>query len=260
MLFYIFSKCIHLILCCALFGNLCSTMSTGTKRKKLDETASNCEKLPLNVLKILHGPAFDARYMSIEEPLENDDIPLESMDKVNLKRKAEFRPSFYETDDLMLEMSKEPAWNIQWDSFKNPSTQIGDTRRKRSILSESIDSKQLDEQQMELLNRQKRQSAFHEPWRCEKEMIWVNLGPDYHPSHLRTVVCTKPKCYYGQYECKPRQFVVKVLKRHRGQCEDASGLRKYGFSGKTVEIWRWVEKSVNFCCDCVAPKNQQRYY
>lgn len=262
MLIHIFTKFVYLILCCVLFGDLCTTMSVETTNRnyKRSGIAPICEELPLNVLKILHGPAFDARYMSIEDPIEREDISLESMDKVDLKRNTESGLSFYITDDHSIDtvLSEQAAWNIQWDSFQNQLTQIGEIRRKRSITPSDVDPMQLNEQQIEPLNRDKRENnKLREPWRCEKTLTWVNLGSDYHPSHLRTVECTKPKCWYGQYNCKPKQFVVKILKRHKGQCEDAIGLRKYGLSGKNMEVWRWVEKSVNFCCDCVSTG---RYY
>lgn len=258
MLIKIFANFIHLIVCCALFGDLCATMSVETAIKKSKENRTqNCEQLPLKVLKRLHGPAFDARYMSINKPLENDDMSLESMDTMDRKRKAEHRPSFYITDDHTLLLSEEPAWNIEWDSFKNPQTEIGiETRRKREILPIGVDENPTNVQQMDTLNRQKRQNhARTEPWRCEKKVKWVYLGPDFHPSHLRTIECTKPKCYYGMFDCKPKQFAVKILQRRRGVCADAASLKVYGFSGKYAEVWEWVEVSVNFCCDCVAPKN-----
>lgn len=245
------------MLCCALLGDLCTTMSVSDKKSKENRPIQNCEQLPLKVLKRLHGPAFDARYMSINKPLESEDISLEAMEIVDRKRKAELRPSFYITDDHTLVLSEEPAWNIQWDSFKNPQTQFSDsqTRRKRSILPIGVDSEQ-QQQQMEKLNRQKRQNqARTEPWRCEKKVKWEYLGPDFHPSHIRTIECTKPKCYYGMFDCKPKQFAVKILQRRRGVCGDAANLKVYGFAGKYAEVWEWVEVSVNFCCDCVAPKS-----
>lgn len=240
---------LSLILCCAFFSDLCTTMTVSDK--KVNEI-ENCDELPVNILKQVHGPAFDARYMSITEPSEKDENIFDPLDTMDRKRNAGTnRPSFYITEDHTELLSDKPAWSIEWDKF---NSQIGtQTRRKRSLVPIGVEAK---------LKRNKRenQPARSEPWQCTRVVKWINLGSDYHPSHLRTVECTQPKCYYNMYDCKPRHFSVRILQRRRGACADATSLKNYGFTGQYAEVWEWIEVTVNFCCDCVAPKKKQNLF
>lgn len=239
-------------MCCAFFGGICSTMSISdvTKKSKERRSMQNCEPLPLKVLKRLHGPAFDARYMSINEPVDNDESILDATDNFGRKRNTE---PFYITEGHIELLSDKPAWNVEWDTFVSSKKQK--TRKKRSLLPIGVNSAD-NSTQSDALNRQKRNNRLP-TWHCERKVKWEHLGPDYHPSHLRTVECTRPKCYYNEYNCKPRHFSVHILQRRRGACSDATNLEIFGFDGKYAEVWEWVEVAVNFCCDCVAPK---KYY
>ncbi|XP_055298539.1 protein trunk [Sitodiplosis mosellana] len=257
MLAYIIKKIIFLIMCGAFLGNLCTTMSISEKKSKESQAIKNCEQLSVNILRRLHGPAFDARYMSITQPSDDDDSISDPLDTTGRKRNADSkRPSFYMTGDHTEVLSEEPAWNIEWESFETKIT--SQKRRKRSLLPIGEDPTKSVHQQLDTLNRSKRQiRARNEPWQCERKVKWINLGDDYHPSHLRSVECTQPKCYYNMYDCKPRHFAVRILQRRRGACADAASLKTYGFTGEYAEVWEWVEVAVNFCCDCVASK---KYY
>lgn len=247
-----------------LCATVCTTMSVSEfgamKKLKENRTNHNCEQLSVKILKRLHGPAFDARYMSISKPMDDEDNVMDPTDNIDRKRNSRNRPSFYITEEHTLVLSEQPAWNVEWDSFREEESH-SQMRKKRSLVPIGVDSKETEATQLSTesdLQRQKRQNSNQrrsEPWRCEKKVTWVNLGPDYHPPHLRTIECTKPKCYYGMFDCKPRHFAVRILQRRRGACADAASLKAYGFTGQSAEVWEWVEISVNFCCDCVAPKN-----
>lgn len=246
-------------MCGAFFGDLCTTMSISEKKSKENRKTQNCTPVPVNVLRRVHGPAFDARYMSITEPLDDDDDnifdPLDSMDR---KRDAELkRPSFYMTNDHTEVLSEDSAWNIDWETFE-PEIQ---KRRKRSLtpIGENGAESTQQQQQSDTLSRNKRgnNEPWQPAWQCKRETKWHMLGDDYYPSHLRTIECTKKKCYYDTYDCKPRNFPLRILQRRRGACVDAAKLKDYGFKGQYAEDWQWVDVSVNFCCDCVATK---RFY
>lgn len=246
MLVSILNKIIFQMMCCVIICDLCVT-----KTLSLSEKMAKCDELPFEVLKRLHGPAFDSRYMSNGKPPDDGESPFDQSPMFSRKRSAQDAgESFYINDDHTIVLSEEPAWNFDWGSFKTPSA--NQMRKRRSLppitsnLSESI-------KQTALLNRDKRHTGA--PWQCEKKLKWVHLGPDYHPAYLRSIECTKSKCYYNVFDCKPRKFQVRVLQRRRGACADASSLRNFGFTGKYAEIWEWVVVSVTFCCDCTPPKN-----
>lgn len=252
MLIFIRKKVIYSIMCCVFLVNICTAMSA-LKRQ-------NCEKLPLKVLKRLHGPAFDSRYMSISEPDVEDNI-MDDTENTDRTRRADHRPAFYITEDHTVTLSDEPAWDIEWDAFdtRRKSTY---SRKKRSPVPIGVDlnPKEVvpDADQLVGMLRKKRQlsnSGIFNEMKCEKRVKWIHLGPDYHPSHLRTIECTKPTCFYSHAKCKPRHFAVRILQRRRGACADASSLKTYGFTGKQAEVWEWIEVAVSFCCDCIAPNN-----
>lgn len=257
MLAYIIKKTIFLIMCGAFLSDLCTSMTISEEVSKEIRTMNNCEKLSVNILRRLHGPAFDARYMSITQPSDDDNNVFDPLDTADRKRNADSkRPSFYITGDHVEVLSEQPAWNIEWGSFQSPST--NQKRRRRSLIPIGEDPIEMAHQQLDALNREKREiQARKEPWQCERKVKWIHLGDDYHPSHLRSIECTQPTCFWQKYNCKPRHFAVRILQRRRGACADAASLKNYGFTGKYAEVWEWVEVAVNFCCDCVAPK---KYY
>lgn len=240
------------IMCCVFLANICMAMSVSRKQ--------NCEQLPLKVLKRLHGPAFDSRYMSISEPkMVEDNIMMDDTESSDRTRRADHRPAFYISEEHTITLSDEPAWNIQWDAFDS-QLQPGQIRKKRSPVPIGVDvnmqnTDQVVEAQIQRIKRHGTSNGLFDEIKCQKRVKWINLGPDYHPSHLRTIECTKPTCFYKHAKCKPRHFSVRILQRRRGACADASSLKTYGFNGTQAEVWEWIEVAVNFCCDCVAPKN-----
>lgn len=237
-------------MCCVLFAGL-----SAVSIEEIDEvdeiefnpnqTSADCESVSLKILRQVHGPAYDARYMSVDEPTDDEDDMFEPEPDGDRRRHANHRPSFYITDDEEIVLSEKAAWNVDWDTFsKEP------VRDKRSL-----------DDHHEAAHKHKRQTQGRiEPWKCEKKVKWLH-NADYYPPYLRTIECTKPTCYYNMYDCKPRKFAIRLLRRVRSECADASELRPYGYKGdKKPEFWKWVSTSVNFCCDCVASdKHYKRF-
>lgn len=186
-----------------------------------------CNQIPEPVLSEILGPAFNSRYMSIDQPFE---IDLETSDaaaaSVSSKRAPSLAPSFYVDDHFAQEISNMPAWSTNHYAAKSETMNAGVGKAKRSVKP----------------GRQ---------WECEAKIRWQDLGPDYFPRYLRSVDCTSKSCWYDMLKCKPRSFTVKLLRRKRDQCVD-DGL-KIGVAGLPQdlrELWVWEERAVNFCCDC----------
>lgn len=250
---------------------MCTSMSISELSAAVKKSGEkhSCEKLPLVVLQRLHGAAYDARYMSISRPINIDieDIKLKfadpnDRDQYLIKRNTEESTSFDVSADHTYVISDEPAWDVQWDKLSEMQPENQNARRKkRDLLAIGVEpltakvnySGLLDEE--EILQRQKRQNSqsgqHEEPWRCETRIKWIDLGPDFHPSHLRTTECTKSDCWYQIYKCQPKHFALHILRRRRGTCSNANKLKMYGFVGELAEVWEWVEVAVNFCCECV---------
>lgn len=185
--------------------------------------------------------------MSVDSPVTEDDNAKNNM---NIKRGVQDSESFYVDDTYAVEIdSDKPAWEVTHFSrdertnnqklLYEQQTNDNTTRVRRSNERRRSDS---SNQQPEEIMR---------PWECEAKIRWLDLGYDYYPRYLRTVECTRKKCYYGFFTCKPRSFTVKILRRRRGVCvptKNTVGID--GLHGDLKELWIWEERAVNFCCDC----------
>lgn len=182
-----------------------------------------CQELSQSLLEKVLGGAFNPRYMSITPPLGNDEVYNE---EINYKRDTGAVPSFYVDGDYFQEFGDDPAW--YYDSHRTIMLMEGPHRMKREVKT----------------IRQ---------WECESKIIWNDLGPDYFPRYIRNVHCTATDCWYGMYNCKPRSFTIKLLKRRKGKCVESVPRLAVGpieLRNDLMELWVWEERAVNFCCDC----------
>ncbi|XP_040158090.1 protein trunk [Anopheles arabiensis] len=237
------------------------------------QSENACGQLPPPVLTEILGPAFNPRYMSIEEPPVAD-----SGDHANPagKRDAEPFPPFYVDDTYSLELSNKPAWEVSHVSESIPHGD-GDARvrTRRDLFNDILETMaepaadttaaEPDDGSNPAAARPVRSfggkgrtrspstGGSPRPWECEAKIRWIDLGPEYFPRFLRTVECTRQKCWYGHYSCQPRSFTVKILRRRTGECVQSDRLRRIGVDGlpgELRELWVWEERAVNFCCDC----------
>ncbi|GJQ88321.1 trk [Trypoxylus dichotomus] len=197
-----------------------------------DGVAKNviCANISDEALLEILGPAYNARYMSIDHPsrrLQND-IPA-----VYGKRAGTLN-TFYVSEDYTMEIADEAAWNV--DHYRAEEQKIGPftsgtSRRRRTTTLSDV-----------------------EQWECEASVRWKDLGGDYFPRYLRSVECMGDgKCWYGHFFCKPKSFTVKLLKRRRDKCVSALPQTKIGTTGlpsDLKQLWVWEERAVNFCCEC----------
>lgn len=193
-----------------------------------------CQSIPEKTLVHILGPAYNTRYMSINEPATKDNANCSGQNiKKNdscldpeSKRNSNI-PAFYVEEDFVQDLGgDEPAWKLDHVAVPN----IDQLRTKRNI-----------------------PMASPRQWECKSKIVWIDLGADYFPRYLRTIECVKKACWYGYYVCKPQSFTVKILKRRRGVCVEAAAGHTIGDEGLHVdlrELWIWEEHAVNFCCGC----------
>ena len=174
------------------------------------------------MLEDILGAAFNPRYMSVEEPVKTESAS-------SGKRGVSFGEEFYVNDNFLEQIDSEPAWNV------NNHVTLAKKRYG--------------------LHRRKRSSDYLQQWQCSSKIEWIDLGPDYFPRYLRSVVCLSENCWFGLYSCRPKSFTVKLLRRKKGFCaNDSKNGNQVGLSGlpkDLKELWVWEEKALNFCCDCV---------
>ncbi|RZC31756.1 Noggin domain containing protein [Asbolus verrucosus] len=180
-----------------------------------------CSEVPVLILENILGGAFNPRYMSVDEPFEEEPT-------VGNKREVSLAEDFYVDDTFLEQVDEEPAWVVN-----NHVTLV---KKKYG------------------LHRSKRGVDYMQEWHCKTKIEWTDLGPDYFPRFLRSARCLSEKCWFGFYKCKPRSFTVKLLRRKRHFCASIDeGESKVGFAGlqnELRELWVWEERAVNFCCDC----------
>lgn len=107
------------------------------------------------------------------------------------------------------------------------------------------------------VKRPRRHDDLKKPWGCDSRVEWLDLGEDRFPRYLRTVRCRGEACWFTHFRCKGRAFTVNVLKRAPAQpeCEgprSSSG----GLPIDLREKWVFEERAVTFCCDCSAETDE----
>ncbi|XP_058452462.1 protein trunk [Malaya genurostris] len=223
-----------------------------------NKTLKDCAQLPEPILSDILGPAFNSRYMSIDKPPVLDDEAVDGSDGASGKRGISrgLYPSFYVEEDHVEEVGHVPAWDV--NHARDTANPVMKPPRSKRQLFNSLLNDMSHESRSARSHRgrgvQKNQLNAR-PWECEGKIRWLDLGAEYFPRYLRTVECAKTRCWYGHYQCVPRSFTVKILRRRTGECVPSGQLRNIGVEGlpgELRELWVWEERAVNFCCDCAA--------
>ncbi|KXJ82931.1 hypothetical protein RP20_CCG010584 [Aedes albopictus] len=217
-----------------------------------NQQPQNCVQLPAPVLSNILGPAYNSRYMSIDKPPVMDEEP--TTGDMDGKRGASsgFYPAFFVDDDYLEEVGNSPAWAVDHTKDTANRLQKGPLNKREAFdsLLHEIESKSRSTRNA---RRNQNGGGASRPWQCDAKIRWIDLGDEYYPRFLRTVECAKTRCWYGHYQCTPRSFTVKLLRKRSGQCVPADQLNKIGVEGlpgELSELWVWEERAVNFCCDC----------
>ena len=85
------------------------------------------------------------------------------------------------------------------------------------------------------------------PWTCQTSKTWTDFGREFFPRHVREVTCSNDKCWFGHFQCRPKLYKIKVLKKKIGVC-----LRVFTSSGspRWQDFWEEDEKSIAVDCEC----------
>lgn len=198
---------------------------------------TNCTELQPDTLARLLGGAINTRYMRIVLPSVTDEEGAYNMDdndadsdsqrhsrRIDYGADSDADAFAVNGDTFLPEVSLQPAWNTVFNS-----------RVRRDTMQRG---------------RVRRDTVQHNrPWSCRGQVKWRDLGRDYFPRFLRSVDCLKEKCWYGHGMCRPRSFMVRILRRRNGECEPVYGSDDY-VPTQLREAWTWEEYPVNFCCEC----------
>lgn len=244
---------------------------------------NGCAPTPVDELRERLGPAFNARYMSIDKPPKEEDpvriYPRHTesvwqsdgphVDRAKLDPQA--HPSFRVDPDFVQDVVNDGHANT-YDRFRAQAVVDGKAngKPKKHRKSSSSLGKELpwtgerdgtsaaatprQGSQHENSHRRRRHDDDKKPWGCESRMEWLDLGEDRFPRYLRTVRCKGESCWFTHFECKGRAFTVNVLRRLTAQpvCEGERASSD-SLPQDLREKWVFEERAVTFCCDCTAP-------
>lgn len=264
---------------------LCMPTNMTSKRIQAEDeplqTKVECPPAPDNVLRQLLGPAFNARYMSIEKP-HDEKLPSDVTDDEDLlkdqthtvKPKSEHHGDFVVDGQFERDLPNEHFYG---DLYRHIAAYLNEAEARREKANEpsSADPDVAKEDKNEVsvtvpqkndtTEQRRRRStvAGGTPWGCDSRVVWHDLGPDRFPRYLRGVECTSSKCWFGHFKCKPKAFTVKVLRRKTDSCSEQEAQDLYSAPLEELtdvitaalpaiqRTWTFEERSVTFCCECV---------
>lgn len=90
--------------------------------------------------------------------------------------------------------------------------------------------------------------AERPPWHCAMTTKWKRMKAHIYPRHVQTGRCRPSRCYYDIYECTPRKYVVRVLKRKRNKCRPVP--RSATADSVYEHVWHWAKLRVTVGCEC----------
>lgn len=85
------------------------------------------------------------------------------------------------------------------------------------------------------------------PWTCETSKTWINLGQGFFPRHVRAITCSSKKCWFGHFQCRPKFYKIKVLRKKVGVCLKVS---TGSGSPRWQDFWEEDEKDIPVDCEC----------
>jgi len=109
----------------------------------------------------------------------------------------------------------------------------------------------------------RRRRAKHTSWSCRMKKRWKRMPRDVFPSYIQKGSCDRqPTCMLGMYSCRPRRYLIKVLRRVSvGDSDDSC--RPVPVVGPTVvyeEAWMLVDVPVTVACECSRRRRSGIYH
>lgn len=89
------------------------------------------------------------------------------------------------------------------------------------------------------------------------EPQWKKLEEGMFPSYLQTGKCRQERCMEGLYECMPKRYSVKVLKRIPNVCYP---LPVHGRNASFEDAWTFANYNVVVGCECTRKREVGTYY
>lgn len=101
-----------------------------------------------------------------------------------------------------------------------------------------------------------RPNQIGSPWHCRLEKKWKKMGDGVFPRQVQTGRCVAKTCMMAMYECRPRKYAIRVLRRLDGHCNP---LPLFGSNTTYEEVWVMDHYKVTVACECSRPKPSGTY-
>ena len=100
-------------------------------------------------------------------------------------------------------------------------------------------------------------------WNCRLQKSWKRMPTGVFPAYIQTGSCRIQRtCMLGMYACRPRHYLIKVLRRISADTSD-DGCRPVPVVGPDVvyeEAWSLVDVSVTVACECSTRRRSGTYH
>lgn len=93
-------------------------------------------------------------------------------------------------------------------------------------------------------------------WHCGMDKFWKKMDAGLFPAYVQTARCRRQTCMLGLFDCRPRKYRVKLLRRNDGSC---SPLPTVGETTAYEETWSFVDYNVVVGCECGRKKTTGSY-
>ena len=158
-----------------------------------------CSETPTAVLVSRLGPAFNARYMSI-------DLPHKDLSSASASLGDSPAAAGRSRSQEAAGTSPEAHGDFRVDGN---FSRIFSAKPTRQTTGEP-ESDGTERDRTKRAHRHRKKRPEREQWECAQKIVWRDMGADFFPRYLRSVVCTQTACWFGAFECRPRAFTVKV--------------------------------------------------
>ncbi|ESO88359.1 hypothetical protein LOTGIDRAFT_234654 [Lottia gigantea] len=93
------------------------------------------------------------------------------------------------------------------------------------------------------------------PWECKMKPDWQRMKTGFFPTYVQTGRCQTSKCFYRLYDCIPKKYAIKLLKRDPDQCNPIPTI---GLNATYEERWFFVRHYVTLASVMGSDKNARK--
>lgn len=237
----------------------------------------NCREVDINHLQTLMGNNLDRKRMALSEndidhtsfkersisnaldgALDNDmeysnDMPFsDSDDEEQFEDLTDFDSIDNEVKVKTDDGSKPDQTSINYmrrkrqvDRYNNDDNNIDRIKKRRKSKPQN---KKVFSQLKKFIRKSKKGKKVKLPWTCRFDTKWIRLDYDFYPPFIQSGSCQgENKCFYDLYDCIPKKYGIKVLRRDPSRCNPIPAL---GNTTIYEEVWNKQQIDINVACEC----------